>query len=320
MMEYQDFLSYVKEHIMEFLPEKYKSQSADILVYPKNGKQCTGLVIRQKGSNAAPALNMELYYSEMGKQGQDLNSIMRTIARDYLKALDYGKDLGDIDVSREHILENLFTAAINFEKHKEELEYIPYLKVNDLAIIAKSKVSDQAYITVTDDMAKYLGADGEVLLARAMLNNKSVMPPVLKQIDEIVAEMARQMGIPGDTGTTGIPVYVLTNAENCYGASLIADKNLLERIAGTMDSSLIILPSSVNELLLIPENNQKLLGTFKRMVMEVNRTVLSEEDFLSDNVYFYNQFQKDLKLYDGRLVQEQTQARPEKPGLFGPKL
>ena len=50
-----------------------------------------------------------------------------------------------------------------------------------------------------------------------------------------------------------LKMYVLTNRRGIYGASFIADKQVLGSIAEKLGGDFAILPSSVHELIIIPE-------------------------------------------------------------------
>lgn len=61
--------------------------------------------------------------------------------------------------------------------------------------------------------------------------------------------------------------------------------------AGDRSGDLIIIPSSTNEILALPvrssDDLDSELETIRAMVSEVNRTNVSPEERLSDNVYIY---------------------------------
>ena len=54
------------------------------------------------------------------------------------------------------------------------------------------------------------------------------------------------------------------------------------------NSNLFILPSSIHEVLLLPETQEFNKDELANMVQDINKYVVSDMDFLSDNVYFYN--------------------------------
>lgn len=81
-----------------------------------------------------------------------------------------------------------------------------------------------------------------------------------------------------------VPMVVVTNDLMSHGAGVIFYKNWLR---DTFKQDLFILPSSVHECILMPFNSDYNVAELKDMVNEVNREVVSEEDFLSNEVYLY---------------------------------
>ena len=69
---------------------------------------------------------------------------------------------------------------------------------------------------------------------------------------------------------------------------------------------LFILPSSVHELLLVPDtgNTNMSVSDLTNMVKEVNATQLAPDEILSDNVYYYDRSQKKLMFAETREVIE----------------
>ena len=57
-----------------------------------------------------------------------------------------------------------------------------------------------------------------------------------------------------------------------------------------------ILPSSVHELVLIADNGQQDIQQLQEMVIKVNRSMLSLEERLSDQVYYYDRTSQDLSM------------------------
>ena len=82
-------------------------------------------------------------------------------------------------------------------------------------------------------------------------------------------------------------LYVLTNSDKLFGASVILYPHLLESIAKRMDCDFIILPSSIHEVLLIPDSSENKSLHYDAIIQEVNLTQLSPEEILSDHAYYY---------------------------------
>ncbi|GLC80989.1 DUF5688 family protein [Lacrimispora brassicae] len=73
--------------------------------------------------------------------------------------------------------------------------------------------------------------------------------------------------------------------------SVIHFKNFISE-----NCDLIILPSSVHEVLLLPIDNDIDFREFQELVKYVNQAEVAVEDRLSDNVYLYNRSIKKLRI------------------------
>ena len=55
-----------------------------------------------------------------------------------------------------------------------------------------------------------------------------------------------------------------------------------------MEKDLIILPSSIHEVLLLPDDGDISYGEMSRLVTHINRSEVPREDRLSNQVYLYS--------------------------------
>jgi hypothetical protein len=90
-------------------------------------------------------------------------------------------------------------------------------------------------------------------------------------------------------------MYVITTRNGINGSALLLYNDIFEILATKLDSDIYILPSSVHELLAV-KANMKSLAELKEMVLSVNETVVSNEDFLSNNVYLYRRSTRKVEL------------------------
>ena len=79
---------------------------------------------------------------------------------------------------------------------------------------------------------------------------------------------------------------VLTNNNSQLGAAVILYDGVLKDIAKGED--LVILPSSIHEVLILKAKQNDSPAELKAMVQDVNATQVALEERLSDNVYKYN--------------------------------
>lgn len=92
-----------------------------------------------------------------------------------------------------------------------------------------------------------------------------------------------------------ISLYVLTNKIGINGAAVILYDNVLKMIAEELESDLIILPSSIHEVLVLAFREDSSMSELKDMVCSINKDEVPTVDILSDNVYRYSR--EDDKVY-----------------------
>ena len=92
------------------------------------------------------------------------------------------------------------------------------------------------------------------------------------------------MEIPAD----GPALHVLTNRRGIYGASCMLYRDIIKDFADQEEADVIILPSSIHEVLLFPDHLMFDHAFLCRTVQEINREDVSEEDVLSDRIYIFS--------------------------------
>ena len=116
---------------------------------------------------------------------------------------------------------------------------------------------------------------------------------IMDMIKELVTDTTSEMyTLPYDAlgRENEISLYVLTNEEKNNGAVTMFYDDVLENIGKKLQSDFYIIPSSVHEVLILPVRNRSELEVekLKEMVSEVNDSIVSEEDILSYDVFYYS--------------------------------
>ena len=85
----------------------------------------------------------------------------------------------------------------------------------------------------------------------------------------------------------GIPTqYIVTNTINFRGASAILDGEALKKLAERLSvQRFYVLPSSIHEMIIIPDDGKCNIEELSRMVQEVNQTQVEPEERLTDQAY-----------------------------------
>lgn len=174
-------------------------------------------------------------------------------------------------------------------------DHIPNLKRNGIAFYTKldlafsfyvpiaehSRTGETASICVTENLLAYAGLDLREAAECAARNieAEAVCKPLLEVLGAYIA---------GEDQEDELPIWVLRIPDKKYGAGAIFSEHLLNKVEEQLRTdSLIILPSSVEEVLILKNGDfdpKDMLG----IVREINGTEVSPEDKLTDNVYFYH--------------------------------
>ena len=268
----------------------------------KNNNRCLlGLCIRCVGSHVAPTIYLNDYYREYEEE-EDFTGIVKEILQVYRnsnKGLPVIKD----DFTWEGIRQNVILRLINYDKNKELLQGVPHKRVyGDLAItfhvlVGSDKEGVQTY-RINHELFYSLGIDIEMLYESALTNVMSYFPTSIRNLNEIITSMIASEEMDNDEYAelfdTTVPeegrgiMYVISNSIGVYGATTMIYTDIIKEFADTMGADLYILPSSLHEIILVLDYGCSYRGfELQRMVIDVNRTVLQNEDILSDSVYKY---------------------------------
>lgn len=96
-------------------------------------------------------------------------------------------------------------------------------------------------------------------------------------------------------------LFLLARADRSYSANIVLNTDLLTLLSDAFCCNLFILPSSVHEILIVPEvPNELTLNTTEELhelVQSTNKNVVSEEEFLSNEIFYFDRnSQKVLQL------------------------
>ena len=277
-----------------------KRMGADYEVYiqnvtKNNDIELKGLVIASEESNVSPTIYLNPYYSKY-VNGEDYEKLLEKIISVY----EEHKVTGVLDVSffkdwkkaRERIVFKL----VNFERNRELLKNIPYVKYLDMAVVFnywfKTPCGEFATILIHNQHLDYWGVSQDELYDIAMANTPELLPYKFEDMMQIMMIMAREGNVPFSWHNKRQPMYILTNLYKINGAGCILYPELLKTFADMMGSDLCIIPSSIHETLLVPlMPNGKCYemdwDEVAETVKEVNDTQLLPEEVLSGHAYKY---------------------------------
>ncbi len=303
MMDYTMFQKVVKMQIRDYLPESFKDAEVEIKSVTKVNKVKDSLIIRADDERVVPNFYLDDLY-ENYKETQDLEAVLHSVADAYVKHLENGREMKIPEFTKEFISENVVMAMINTQSNREMLAGIPHRDINDCSIVYRVMVDKSgdgiATAVVGNDMAESVGLTEEELFLAATENTKRLLPVKIQSMNEIMMGMMMAEGMPKEIAEEMFSsmspqdaptMWIITNDRGVNGAvNMLYDENL-QHLAKELKDDLYILPSSIHEVICIPASmgDPKVLA---EMVQEVNATVVSLEERLSNQVYHYD---KDLR-------------------------
>lgn len=307
-MVYEMFQAKITDTLQSFLGNDYQLMLQKV---PKNnGTLLDGLCITKKKQKISPTIYLNSYY-ERYREGAPFNSIVKEILQIYqenasVTRFDFSI-LNDFSQLKEKVVYKLIHTASN----KELLSTMPSIPYLDLSIVfylyLGKNESGQMTALIHNDHMKAWETNTEELYKLAMNNTPKLLPAQLCSMTEIMKSIAKEH-LDKDyreefidellCGHTPSPLYVLTNSSGISGACTILYPKQLKNFADLMDTDLVILPSSIHEVLLIPNDEKLSFQELTNMVSHINRTEVPVEDRLSDQVYLYSR-SRDAVIFAG---------------------
>ena len=86
-------------------------------------------------------------------------------------------------------------------------------------------------------------------------------------------------------GNAPVPLLVLTNESKYCGAACMLYEGLLRNLSDEIRSDLFIIPSSIHEVLLLPDEGEFSEEELSALVCEINAHFINPSEILSDHVY-----------------------------------
>ena len=83
-------------------------------------------------------------------------------------------------------------------------------------------------------------------------------------------------------------MYVLTNMTSCNGAGAMFCGELLKKIQTKLDSDYFLLPSSIHEVIIVPDEGGYDRSELDEMVKTINATEVNPNDRLADHAFYYS--------------------------------
>lgn len=318
-MNFEEFKEQFVEDVKQKLEDNGIECRVDTHEVSKLNESYEAITVTPEGSNVGVNVNMDRFFETL-ENGVDYDEVVDRAVSIVEKGID---EQPAIDVASltnyDKMKDKLVMEVVSIEANAELLENVPHKEMEDMAVVYRfvldSNDDGRATILATNQLIETMGVTPEQIHADAMENAPELKPAVIKGMSEVMAEM---MGMsPEDLAMMGMPtdpadeqMYVATTPDQIHGAGIIAYQDFMDKAAERVGGDFFILPSSVHEVLIIPDNGQMDLEQLQDMVREVNATQVAPEEKLTDNVYHYDSKEKVFELGE-KFVERQAEKEAD---------
>ena len=306
-MLYNEFIDSVVNQLQVQLGDSYELALRPI--EKNNGVILSGLTIgKGKEDEVKPTIYLEPYYEQYLKE-HSVEQIVSDIVNLYKgtevpEHILNAETLNEFDQIKDRIMFRIINTDAN-EVLLRDLPHVPYLDLSVVFFLALER-SEEGQLTAlirNTHMQKW-GVSLLDLQKAAYANTPREYPAQIKSMSDVLHEIFENMGeayspemIDELLGSDdAAPLYVLSNTNGLYGASCMIYRDVLKDFADRVQADLILLPSSVHEVLLTPNLEDSSYEDLSSMVTSINRQEVSPEEQLSNQVYLFSRKDGSLKV------------------------
>lgn len=288
-MENRLFYQEFQESLMEAVSLELNKQGTyhcELTKTQKNNVVLSGLSIRKDGKASAPIIYLNDSYQSY-LQGKPLQQISRQLVEFYRS-----QEIPEFDhinfVDYEKMKERLRVRLVSKENNEAYYKRGPYrihpMGAEVLYVEVDRNESGSMSTQVTNAMAESWKMPKEELFQIALKNTQNSDKVWFQSMNEAMSEIM--------TGNAeedfDSPMYVLSNKDTQYGATVALYPDVLKQISKQIGSDYYILPSSVHELLILKKKDCDITEKeLRSMVREINQSIVSPEEILGNEVFEY---------------------------------
>ena len=292
----------------------------DAEVIKTNDIRLHGIVIIRKGSLAGVNVYIDDLFMRH-EHGEDLVQLMEEAKTRCLSALNTTLPPVPKEASfkLENIRSRLTVRLLDVRSNRSYMTDRPYIDAgNGLVMVvqvnAEETITSEWLVTVNNSLLESMGCTREQLLTAALSNTIRLEPPVLMRLKDFVFSDEQinlfedeDESVRGDRESA----YMLTNTSRFKGAAVLFYPGVMMRTADILGCGYYVLPSSMHELIIIPDSMGMSIRSMTDMLHHGNEAYVDEEEFLSDRVFHYDPFDGNLRIAsNGRDVLNPADSMP----------
>ena len=298
-MDFKEFVNKLEQDLKDAMADISPGATVDVRSVEKLQEgSYTGITISPAGGNVGMNLNANQLFDQM-QDGQSYEGVLAVAVSTAERGLH---DMPAVDVSElmnyEAAKKYLCFDVVGSDRNADMLEKVPHTDKENISMVYRlqldSTENGAATVLITNAMMEQFGVTKEQLHADAMENAQEIRPADFRTMAAVMAEM---MGMPEEMmADMAPPMYVATNQDKVQGAAVMFYPDFMDQAAKELGGDIFILPSSVHEVLILPDDGNMNAQELKEMVTSINASEVSPEDRLTDSVYHYDAQERIFEL------------------------
>ena len=313
MLTYEEFTEELVTMLPDFLPDDLRTRGVSVEPLVTTNDQHRDILTpagAPEGVSGKPVMYLDDAYKQYEAEELSMEKVCGRIAGALAEAMNHVPNVNGIENQIKP--ESIFCCMINLQGNQEYLKNIPHLILGDLAAVYKVHVQDDRMghgsVTISRQLMERMGLNEEQLFIAAYENMSSRLPFIVERIeDSLTMDPEEYIGPKTFDDLSGMStdsmMYVISNKEKYWGSGALMMKEDIQKLSEHLNTSLILIPSSVHEIIAVPDRDPELVKTCITMVKDVNATAVDPKERLSDSIYRYDRDRDELEIHtqDGQV-------------------
>ena len=288
-MNFEEFAESVMDRLRGRLPDRYSGAELRVGEFEKLNKSYTALQVVRGDQMPVPNINLDAYFKSYESGFMGIDDVVKRITEQLQDDLQFEAEwLKDYS----QVKDRLYIRVSDAKENESLLNKVPHKEVDGLAVTYhigfETPDGKSASVPVNTNMMEMYGINEEQLHADALTSSRNLYPATFVSLAEMMGNM---MGVDADTimPTMDEPqIMVLTNEEAFQGAGALFYPGQMDEIAARLGSDYFVLPSSIHEVLLLPDDGTVDADVLNFMIQDINMSTVAPEERLANEAYHYD--------------------------------
>lgn len=282
-------MKYTKEKFFEQVKcnveEKMKGYKVNLTPVIKPGNLTLHAITISDNSEQtmSPSIYIDNYYEEFIRNQISVDSLSTQIINVWNEHYnDIQFDFNSLKGCR-----NIFLRVLNKKLSAEYLtdKVTREIENTNFVFVPYMEIEKDRTITINKQFLDFLDMKVDEVFEIAFKNSKLLKKACSKSIVDTITDI----GIKEieETNESDFFMQVITNEEKYFGSSVIFYTDVLRNLSEKWNADLVIIPSSIHEVIAMPYNEHFVLEEVQNMISHTNFNFVSQDEILDNIPYLY---------------------------------